>query len=172
MIRPPAWHAQAACATPDTATLFRLPRGGENLEQRREREGAALAVCATCVVRHPCLDDALIPGQTAQSEEVQGGMRRRERLREREHRRRGGIPRYAMGRPARRRVLVDSANTVRLLHDLLGQGHTLEGLSVASGVNLRTLQRLRRTPAQPTVAEDTAYRVAELHRCRTGQEAA
>ena len=46
----PAWHADAACKTADTATFF--PRRGEPVEP-------AKAICAGCPVRAPCLDDAM-----------------------------------------------------------------------------------------------------------------
>jgi WhiB family redox-sensing transcriptional regulator len=55
-----AWQDAAACAglPPD---LF-FGREGEQQHEKPEREAEAKAVCARCMVRAACLDDALVNG--------------------------------------------------------------------------------------------------------------
>lgn len=53
LLRPPAWHADAACKDHPTLTTsdFFVERGGD--------VRPALDVCSGCLVRTECLDDAM-----------------------------------------------------------------------------------------------------------------
>jgi WhiB family transcriptional regulator, redox-sensing transcriptional regulator len=53
-----SWQLRAACRGPHTEAFF-PPEGSEHRYERLERELVAKAICATCVVRQPCLDYAL-----------------------------------------------------------------------------------------------------------------
>lgn len=50
-----------ACAAADP-DLFFGPDSGEQWRVQRKREARAMAVCASCPVRRPCLDFALASG--------------------------------------------------------------------------------------------------------------
>jgi WhiB family redox-sensing transcriptional regulator len=65
----PAWHARANCRGLDPA-LFYAERGGDTDTPK--------AVCRGCVVREPCLEDALA---RAERFGIWGGMATRERKR-------------------------------------------------------------------------------------------
>jgi WhiB family redox-sensing transcriptional regulator len=70
----PEWHLEAACRGADTA-LFLSGRG-------RNASTAAIAVCATCVVRDECLDYAMSDIEIVG---VWGGTTTEERRRIRRH---------------------------------------------------------------------------------------
>jgi WhiB family redox-sensing transcriptional regulator len=53
-----SWQLRAACRGPQ-AVVFFPPEGTEHRHDRIERELEAKSICATCVVRIPCLDYAL-----------------------------------------------------------------------------------------------------------------
>lgn len=53
-----AWQLRAACKGPQ-ATAFFPPAHAERKEEKVSREERAKAICATCVVRHDCLEYAL-----------------------------------------------------------------------------------------------------------------
>lgn len=52
------WQAQAACAG-EVAPMFYPPMRTERKVARLAREAKAKAICATCMVRQPCLEYAL-----------------------------------------------------------------------------------------------------------------
>jgi WhiB family redox-sensing transcriptional regulator len=52
------WQPKAACRGPQSAVFF-PPSHFERKDEKEERETQAKAICATCVVRQPCLDYAL-----------------------------------------------------------------------------------------------------------------
>lgn len=69
IIRPPAWHADAACREHPEIEWF--PSRGESLD-------AARAVCATCIVRDECRADSI-----DENYGVWAGLSERERQRDR-----------------------------------------------------------------------------------------
>jgi WhiB family redox-sensing transcriptional regulator len=52
------WQLRAACRGPESI-LFFPPSASERKEEREAREAKAKTICATCSVRHPCLEYAL-----------------------------------------------------------------------------------------------------------------
>ena len=52
------WQERAACKGPQSAVFF-PPSHLERKDEREAREQRAKAICATCPVRHPCLDYAI-----------------------------------------------------------------------------------------------------------------
>ena len=52
------WQLKAACRGPHAAIFF-PPSHFERKEEKEIRERRAKSICATCPVRHPCLDYAL-----------------------------------------------------------------------------------------------------------------
>ncbi|HMG43537.1 MAG TPA: WhiB family transcriptional regulator [Acidimicrobiales bacterium] len=52
------WHVRAACRGPQ-AVVFFPPSHFERKSDKLQREEQAKAICATCVVREPCLQYAL-----------------------------------------------------------------------------------------------------------------
>jgi WhiB family redox-sensing transcriptional regulator len=69
------WWLRAACG-PGQAELFFPEPGSLSRKEWRRREIAAKAVCATCVVQVPCLEEALL---TPELFGVWGGMTAEER---------------------------------------------------------------------------------------------
>ncbi|TMK67513.1 MAG: WhiB family transcriptional regulator [Actinobacteria bacterium] len=53
-----SWQRRAACRGPE-ARLFFPPSATETRPARAQREARAKAICATCVVRGECLEEAL-----------------------------------------------------------------------------------------------------------------
>jgi WhiB family redox-sensing transcriptional regulator len=53
-----AWQVRAACRGPQ-AVVFFPPSHFERKSDKLQREDQAKAICATCVVREPCLQYAL-----------------------------------------------------------------------------------------------------------------
>jgi WhiB family transcriptional regulator, redox-sensing transcriptional regulator len=72
-----SWQLRAACRGPH-AEVFFPPEGAEHRHERLERELEAKAICATCVVRRPCLDYALAIDEPIG---IWGGLNERERKR-------------------------------------------------------------------------------------------
>ena len=72
-----SWQLRAACRGPH-AEVFFPPEGAEHRHERLEREFEAKAICATCVVRRPCLDYALAIDEPIG---IWGGLNERERKR-------------------------------------------------------------------------------------------
>ncbi|MCU1490575.1 MAG: Transcription factor WhiB [Acidimicrobiaceae bacterium] len=52
------WQIKAACRGPQAVTFF-PPAHVERKDDRAERERAAKAICRTCPVRRPCLEESL-----------------------------------------------------------------------------------------------------------------
>ncbi len=52
------WKVKAACRGPQ-AEVFFPPSHLERRDERLRREGAAKAICRTCPVRQPCLEESL-----------------------------------------------------------------------------------------------------------------
>lgn len=52
------WQIKAACRGPQ-ATVFFPPAQVERRDERVARERAAKAICKTCPVRQPCLEESL-----------------------------------------------------------------------------------------------------------------
>jgi WhiB family redox-sensing transcriptional regulator len=69
------WWLRAACG-PEQADLFFPEPGSLSRKEWRRRETAAKAVCATCSVQVPCLEEALL---TPELFGVWGGMTAEER---------------------------------------------------------------------------------------------
>jgi WhiB family redox-sensing transcriptional regulator len=59
---PNAWRERAACLG-DMAAAFYPPLRPENRSVKHAREQQAKALCASCVVRENCLDQALAQGE-------------------------------------------------------------------------------------------------------------
>ncbi len=59
---PNAWREQAACQG-DMAAAFYPPLRPENRAVKHVREQQAKTVCASCMVREQCLDQALSHGE-------------------------------------------------------------------------------------------------------------
>ena len=75
IIDPDDWVLAAACR--GSGHLFFAPDdGAESRIERRRRESAAKAICAGCVVRRECLDEAVAASERFG---VWGGMTERER---------------------------------------------------------------------------------------------
>lgn len=54
-----SWQADAMCRGPQAGAFF-PPLTSERRDERQAREARAKAICATCPVREPCLDYALL----------------------------------------------------------------------------------------------------------------
>ena len=52
------WQVKASCRGPQAAVFF-PPSHFERKDEREAREARAKAICATCVVRKPCLEYAM-----------------------------------------------------------------------------------------------------------------
>ena len=69
------WQAKASCRGPQAAVFF-PPSHFERKDERESRESRAKAICATCVVRKPCLEYAL---RIREPHGIWGGMNEVER---------------------------------------------------------------------------------------------
>ena len=56
------WRAQAACQGANGAPFY-PPLRPEKRAAKAERERCAKAVCASCMVRQPCLEQAVATGE-------------------------------------------------------------------------------------------------------------
>lgn len=77
-----SWQEHASCRQHDPELFFALD--GERAAARAEREAKAKAICETCPVRRPCLDQALAGGEKhgiwgGTSEEERAALVRRRR---------------------------------------------------------------------------------------------
>lgn len=74
---PEAWRSQAACAG-EVGVAFYPPLRPEKRSAKGAREERAKALCASCPVRQPCLDEAVAHGERFG---IWGGLTDRERTR-------------------------------------------------------------------------------------------
>ncbi len=71
------WQVRAACRGPQ-ALVFFPPSTFERKDEKVDRERRAKDICATCVVRQPCLDYAL---EIREQHGIWGGLSESERRR-------------------------------------------------------------------------------------------
>ena len=77
MLDEPSWRAHAACRR-ESAVYFFAPNHFERKDEKDAREGAARALCQSCVVRDECLDHAVTIGEL---HGIWGGLNELERRR-------------------------------------------------------------------------------------------
>jgi len=118
-----SWHHQARCAGRPVEDFYPHPGHTEAAEQ-------ALAVCAACPVRTPCLDEEL---ERAPAEQwgIRGGMLPQDRAALVRRRRRGRTP------------MVPALGAVRRVRALTAAGYTDADLAARAGLARESISRLR-----------------------------